>query len=185
MIKNPKKEQIIKETQNIIQKVGFKEFSINLLGERLNVHRSTILYYFPNKEEILKEALKEYRKGFLQELEEIKKEDISLRQKLEKYINIHKEVLLNGNKICLCAALGSDFPSLPKSIQNQILIHIKENTNFIFNITNNSLQENNLENKSKLFVNSLQGIMMIYRNKNDVEKFYEETNLLIKILYGI
>ena len=157
MIQNGRREQIIKETQNIIQTKGFKEFSMNLLGERLNIHRSTILYYFSDREELLGEALKDYRLGFLTELEKIKNEDTTLRDKLDKFLLIHEEVLLNRGKICSCAALGSDFPSLPESVQNQILIHIKDNENFIFEITNNSLNENRLKDKSEFFIESLQG----------------------------
>lgn len=185
MIENGRREQIIKETQNIIQTKGFKEFSLNLLGEKLNIHRSTILYYFSNREELLGEALKEYRLGFLAELEKIKNEDISLKDKLDKFLLIHEEVLLNRKKICFCAALGSDFPSLPESVQNQILIHLADNENYIFEITNNSLNQSNLKEKAKFFVKSLQGIMMVCRNKKDVEEYYSSTKLLLETLYDL
>ncbi|MDJ0510799.1 MAG: TetR/AcrR family transcriptional regulator [Crocosphaera sp.] len=185
MIQNSKREQIIKETQIMIQTKGFKEFSLNLLGKKLNIHRSTILYYFSDREELLGEALKQYRLNFLEELEEIKKENTSLKNKLNKYIKIHEEVLLNRDKICLCAALGSDFPSLPESVKNQILIHLKENENFIFEITNNNLDQENLMYKSEFFVESLQGIMIVCRNENDLKKYLRSTKLLIKTLYDL
>ncbi len=185
MIQNGRREQIIKETQSIIQTKGFKEFSMNLLGERLNIHRSTILYYFSDREELLGEALKEYRLRFLSELEDIKNDNTSLRNKLDKFLLIHEKVLLNRKNICLYAALGSDFPSLPKSVQNQILIHIKDNKNFIFEITNNNLNQEDLKDKSEFFVESLQGIMMVCRNEKDLEKYHRSTNLLIKVLYAL
>ena len=185
MIQNNRKEQIIKETQKLIQTIGFKEFSISQVAENLNLHRSSILYYFKDSEELLKEALKRYRIDFLEELNKIKNENNSLREKLDKYIKIHEEVLLNKNKICLCAALGSDFPSLPESIKNQILIHIEENEGFIFEITSNVLTEKNLKDKSIFFVESLQGIMINCRNKNNIERYYISTNLLIETVFKI
>lgn len=183
MLNNSRKLQIIKETQSIVQEFGFKDFSLSCVSKKLNLHKSSILYYFDNVNDLIIQALIDYRTNFLRCLQDIINKSITLLEKFDQYICIHKQTLVNERKVCLCAALGSDFLSLPIGIQNQLRLHVMENQIFIFTIVSQALNIDNLGQKSRLFIDSLQGLMMNFRIRNDIDNFDNDVKLLINQLF--
>ncbi|MCK4799032.1 MAG: TetR/AcrR family transcriptional regulator, partial [Spirochaetes bacterium] len=52
MVSKRKREEIIRKAEPIFAKYGFKKSTMDNIAENINLKKSTLYYYFKNKEEI-------------------------------------------------------------------------------------------------------------------------------------
>ncbi len=101
MKNNPKRSLIIKAAQRRFVRHGLKKTSIEEIARDLRIGKATIYHYFPSKEEIFNEVLRNEIEKFSDEISGIFNEhDIEFKTKLEKFIELkrnfsEKFILLN------------------------------------------------------------------------------------------
>ncbi|WP_291722529.1 TetR/AcrR family transcriptional regulator [Bernardetia sp.] len=114
------REKIIYLGEALFQQFGYNGFSYKHIAQKLGIKNAAIHYHFPSKED-LGIAIIEHARGKLQRWKTKTDElPISATEKLEKYIDgMYGWQIDKGNRVCLMAASGTDFFSIPPTMQEK------------------------------------------------------------------
>ncbi|HOM93983.1 MAG TPA: TetR/AcrR family transcriptional regulator [Candidatus Saccharicenans sp.] len=80
------RQRLVTQSRELFFRYGFSRVSMDELAEDLGISKATIYRYFPDKESLLREVLKEVRGAMLSQLEELQsKAELSCREKLMNF----------------------------------------------------------------------------------------------------
>ena len=110
------REQLLDYAQILISSRGCNGFSYRDLADHVGVKTSSIHYYFPCKDDLVREAIEDYS---IRAKEMVYGIDASLPalEKFERYIAILENVICSGKQLCVGGMLASDLDSLPESVR--------------------------------------------------------------------
>jgi TetR/AcrR family transcriptional repressor of nem operon len=111
-----KREQLEKIAADAVQTAGLGNLSFRTLAERGGVKSSSVHYYFRAKGDLAQALIESYSGEFRSELTRIGASRGSLRDKLERFVDIFETVLSDG-KLCLCGAMAAEVTTLDESSQ--------------------------------------------------------------------
>ncbi|WP_375561640.1 TetR/AcrR family transcriptional regulator [Bernardetia sp. OM2101] len=114
------REKIVYLGEALFQQFGYNGFSYKHISEKLGIKNAAIHYHFPSKED-LGIAIIEHATNRL-ELWKLRIDELNLTptQKLERYIeDIYGWQINKGDRICMIAATGADYFSLPETMQKK------------------------------------------------------------------
>lgn len=106
-----KRQQLEAIATEAVQTSGLASLSFRTLAERGGVKSSSVHYYFPAKDDLAQALIEGYAAEFQHELARIGAAKVSLRQKLERFVDIFGTVLSDG-KLCLCGAMAAEVAAL-------------------------------------------------------------------------
>ncbi len=76
------KKKIIQSSIELIIRNGFCQFTLKSVAQRLGISKAAIYWYFPTKEELIKELSRDVRNKYIGSLQEISSASLSPKQKL-------------------------------------------------------------------------------------------------------
>ncbi|MBC7365122.1 MAG: TetR/AcrR family transcriptional regulator, partial [Candidatus Aminicenantes bacterium] len=80
------RQRLLAQSRELFFRYGFSRVSMDELAEELGISKATIYRYFPDKESLLREVLREVREATLSELEELqKRSELRCREKLMSF----------------------------------------------------------------------------------------------------
>ncbi len=167
---------LLDAAQNLIQRDGFNAFSYRHLSEAVGIRTASIHYHFPTKEDLGEALVRRYREHFAGVLAEIKRESLDARSSLERYAERFLETLKDDGKICLCGMLASDYPTLPRDVQNEVKAFFVENHAWIAHVLQEGLEDGTFkfrgtsEDVAMTFFSTLTGSMFDARMFDDSER---------------
>lgn len=83
---DPLRRRLLVRSRELFFRHGFSRVSMDELAEDLGISKATIYRYFPDKESLLREVLKEVRESMLAELERLRADrKLSCREKLMSF----------------------------------------------------------------------------------------------------
>ncbi|WP_338792652.1 TetR/AcrR family transcriptional regulator [Bernardetia sp. Wsw4-3y2] len=114
------REKIVYLGEALFQQFGYNGFSYKHISEKLGIKNAAIHYHFPSKEDLGVAIITHSRNRLERWKEKMDTLDISPTEKLEQYIEgMYGWQIEKGNRICLVAATGTDFFSIPEKMQQQ------------------------------------------------------------------
>ncbi|MBP0623940.1 TetR/AcrR family transcriptional regulator [Cupriavidus consociatus] len=110
------REELVEHALVLIRRRGFNGFSYRDLAELVGVKTSSIHYYFPSKDDLVLEAVREYGKRRQARLDAI---DSSLppAEQARQYL-APLRAGAGGDEACLVGMLGADVLMLPESVRS-------------------------------------------------------------------
>jgi AcrR family transcriptional regulator len=91
-----RRTEISRAAATLIKEKGFNGSSMETLARKLRIRKATLYYYFSSKQELLYETLIEAVGGALSRVENIRKSNLSSREKLRLFLIDHIEsIVLN------------------------------------------------------------------------------------------
>lgn len=93
-------ERLIKDTIDIMNQHGYSGTSVQMIAEKVNVSKSTVIHYFKSKEGILLTILRNFLPPLIAEFNEVMN-DQSLDgvEKLRRFIDFHLNVIAKSGNI--------------------------------------------------------------------------------------
>jgi len=108
------REQLLEHTLVLIRRRGVNGFSYRDLAELVGVKTSSIHYYFPSKDDLVLEAVKEYIARMTERMRSI---DTSLPVAEQAAIFLTPfRASCGSDLICLCGMLSTEVLCLPESV---------------------------------------------------------------------
>jgi TetR/AcrR family transcriptional repressor of nem operon len=108
------REQLLEHTLVLIRRRGFNGFSYRDLAELVGVKTSSIHYYFPSKDDLVLEAVKEYSARMSERMRSI---DTALPVTEQAAIYLAPfRASCGSDQICLCGMLSAETLCLPESV---------------------------------------------------------------------
>ncbi len=86
------KELILEEAFGLFYIHGYKEMSISILQEKMNIGRASLYYYFRNKEELLLCSIEEYYIKKFDSFYESLNDDITIDELIDKFVEYYKNI---------------------------------------------------------------------------------------------
>ena len=122
----PVREQLLEHTLVLIRRRGFNGFSYRDLAELVGVKTSSIHYYFPSKDDLVLEAVKEYSARIVERLRNIDPE-LPVLEQARQYLEPLRATC-GSDQICLAGMLSTEVLSLPEPVHKVLkdFYHINE-----------------------------------------------------------
>ncbi|MBV8270751.1 MAG: TetR/AcrR family transcriptional regulator [Cupriavidus sp.] len=123
------REQLLEHASVLIRRRGYNGFSYRDLAELVGVKTSSIHYYFPSKDDLVLEVVREYRQTSRARLAAIDT-SLPLVEQARRYVL----PLSNGidlGQICLIGMLAAEVMVLPDTVRALLQEHFQANENFI------------------------------------------------------
>ncbi len=111
---------ILDVAQQLIQTRGYNAFSYADIAAQVGIRTATIHYYFPTKADLGRDVVVRYRANLLAGLAQMDQGEMSAAEKLKGYVGMCRQIIDNGNRLCLCVMLMADFETLPDEIRREV-----------------------------------------------------------------
>lgn len=120
--------QLLKSASQTVRRGGSAALNFRDLGRAVGVKSSTVHYYFPTKSDLLKTIASEYRKAFVEALDEGVRHNRSLRQDMLVLVELFMGA--QGEKLsCLCGMLATEADLLDgkvRAVVNQFFAALQD-----------------------------------------------------------
>lgn len=128
--KSTVREQLLDHAITLMMLRGYNGFSYRDLSELVGVKTSSIHYYFPSKDDLVLEAVRQYSDEVMASLRAVDP-DAPAAAKLAQYTKMFGKTLGDGNQICLCGMLAADIESLPENVREAIQAFFRANESWL------------------------------------------------------
>ncbi|MCJ8347817.1 TetR/AcrR family transcriptional regulator [bacterium] len=179
-------DDIVEIAKELIQTRGYNAFSYQDIAQSLKIKTSSIHYHFSKKSDLGQAVVIKYIQHFHDLLK--KSDQCNFQQRWQQYLAPFAQVSEAGVKICLCGALGGEFVSLPKEIQNEVILFFDLHETWLEKFLSEGQKEGQLNFNGEArdlalhIFSSLQGALMIARTKQDLTYFKVVVNSIEDLL---
>lgn len=121
-------DQICETAAALIKERGFHGFSFQDVSERVGIKKASIHYHFPSKTALGIAVLQSYRRQMQAAAAKVAlhPEAVDHWQALTDFLTPILAFGRDGSDICLCGALGGEYPSLPPEMQTEVAAFFDE-----------------------------------------------------------
>ena len=114
------RDALLDVAQEFAQTRGYNDFSFRDLSKRVRVKTASIHYWFPTKGDLGRELMKRYHQRFMAALAAIDGRRWRAKQKLLAFAGLFRAALVQGDRMCLCGMLATEFATLPREVQEEV-----------------------------------------------------------------
>lgn len=114
------REALLELAQELAQTRGLNAFSFQDLARGVGIRTASVHHHFPTKEDLGRELMARYRARFRDELDTIGRRARTARRRLQLFTDVFRRTLRQGNRLCLCGMLASEYPTLPDSVRREV-----------------------------------------------------------------
>jgi TetR/AcrR family transcriptional repressor of nem operon len=161
-----KREQLEKIAADAVQTAGLGNLSFRTLAERGGVKSSSVHYYFRAKGDLAQALIENYSSEFRTELTRIGAARGSLRDKLDRFVDIFESVL-GGGKLCLCGAMAAEVTTLDETSQSLLKRYFHEAESWLVEVLQARADELTTplppESFARILMSGLEGAILIDR----------------------
>jgi len=122
------REQLVSHAQTLIRQRGYNGFSYRDLAEHVGVKTASIHYHFPQKEDLLLEAVTDYTARVTQVMQGID-ETLPAQERLARYTELFAGS--PSDQICMCGMLAADFASVPDRVRVALQAFFRMHENWL------------------------------------------------------
>jgi len=120
------RERLLDLAQELAQTRGLNGFSFQDLALGVGIRTASVHHHFRTKEDLARELMSRYRSAFQEALGRIEARCRSSRRRLERFADLFRDTLREGNRLCLCGRLATDFQGLPSPVQEEVVAFYAE-----------------------------------------------------------
>lgn len=120
MVLDHAKKQILDAAQRQVQLRGHNGYSYRDLSRELDITTAGIHYHFPSKDDLGRALIERYGKNVTTYLAEIAATSPDLKTRMRKVAGIFESIIGDNGKVCICAALGSEYHALPEVMKKEL-----------------------------------------------------------------
>lgn len=185
------RSSILDTAEALVQRRGYNAFSFRDLAERVRIKSASIHYHFPSKADLGRELMARYRERFLARLREIESSESSARARLEGFIDLFRATLRNGDRLCLCGMLATEYATLPRPVQSEVRRFFEESERWLARIILEGQSARELsfrgtpETMARTFLSTLEGAMIAARTFGDESRLAAAGRCLLETLGAI
>ncbi len=114
------RDRLLDLAQELAQVRGLNGFSFQDLAHGVGIRTASVHHHFRTKEDLARELMARYRTTFHENLSAIDERHRSPRRKLERFAELFLETLRQGNRLCLCGRLATDYATLSSPVQTEV-----------------------------------------------------------------
>lgn len=177
--------RILDAAEFLVQTRGYNGFSYADIAERVGIRTASIHYHFPSKGDLGREVVARHRAAFRRRLVEIDREGLDPPAKLAAYARMYRDVLLDGERMCLCGMLAADVTTLPEPVRVEVDGFFAEQEGWLAGVLDSGQTAGVLsfagpaEGEARMLVAGLEGAMLLARARGKKDRFWEVAERLV------
>ncbi len=163
--------------QRLMQVRGYNAFSYADISDEVGVRKATIHHHFPSKGELARSVVARYRADTRAMLVEIDRETADPRRKLERYMALYRAMLRDGPRLCLCALLSAELPTLPDPVRVEVRAFYADHEAWLGRVLEDGAAAGTLrvdgpiETEAQVALAGIEGAMLVARAHGDPTRF--------------
>jgi len=170
------REQIVAHAQTLIRQRGYNGFSYRDLAEHVGVKTASIHYYFPQKDDLLIEALNDYSSRTMQLINGID-ESLPAAARLDRYA----QMLAGGprDQVCMCGMLAADFASVSDRVRAALQAFFRVHETWLTKVLTDGARDGSLkpcvdpQAEARTLFASFQGALLASRLFQTPERIFD------------
>lgn len=160
---NPKEKEIIEAARNRFAHYGFSKVTMEEIAADVGMGKASLYYYFPKKEDLFKSVIQQEQDLFVEEIENLIRQNLTATKKLEDYVSKRLEyfqqlINLATLNVHSLVDIKSMFKELFKSFENQEL-HLLQKI-FDEGKDKNEFDKSITDKTTRIFLYLLQGLRL-------------------------
>lgn len=170
-------DRILHVAEQLIQAHGFNGFSYADIASALKLKNASVHYHFPTKIDLGVKLVARYRRVFAGALDAITTQAPDARKQLRRYARLYRDVLEDGNRMCLCGMLASDFETLPRPVRKGVKAFFDDNEAWLAEVLEGGRRSGRLRFagpahvQGRLVLSTLEGAMLVARSYGEPARF--------------
>jgi len=175
------KSQLLDCAEGLIQTRGFNDFSFRDLADSVGISSASVHHHYRTKEDLGVAVTARYTEKFIEKLNTEVENNNQPKKLLNTYVKLFRNSLVEDGRMCLCGMLGAEIDSLPKSVAKEAKIFFEKNIewlNHVFKLANTTSTAQ-ADLKAKIFLSTLEGVMILARTSENNKLFDEVTKNLV------
>ena len=168
-MKTEMRTRLLEVAQRLVQTSGYHGFSFRDLSREVGIRTASIHYHFPTKTDLAVALVRRYRQAIGRAMSEIGTEKDSLGERLDATVGLYTDTLSDGSRICVCAALGGEYSSLPPEVQGELKELINDGERWLDRFLSEGRaraeipKESDPQALARLWYAALQGALLVSR----------------------
>ncbi|MGQ7844643.1 TetR/AcrR family transcriptional regulator [Granulosicoccus sp. 3-233] len=182
---NDNRSRLLEIAEGSVQRTGLKALSFRTLADEVGIKSSSVHYHFPEKADLARTLIEQYRDRLFLELESIAASDAPLRNRILAFVDVFARVA-QEDRICLLCMMASEFAVL--NADNQALL-----ANVFTNLENwlAQLLENNRASLTtelssleiaRLAITGLEGALLVDRVMRNSDRLNAQKTALLQLV---
>ena len=163
MAEKTKEKEIIEAAKERFAHFGFSKVTMEEIASDVDLGKASLYYYFPKKEDLFKSVIQQEQDLFVEEIENLIRQNLTATKKLEDYVSKRLEyfqqlINLATLNVHSLVDIKSMFKELFKSFENQEL-HLLQKI-FDEGKDKNEFDKSITDKTTRIFLHLLQGLRL-------------------------
>ena len=173
----PTEERIVTVAHQLIEVQGYNAFSYADIAAAVGIRKASIHYHFPNKHDLVRAVVARYRAATREQLMQIEHETSNACHKLQRYAITTEADSRGLPRICLCALLAAEFPTLPDDVRAEVEGFFIDQVTWLATVFRDGVAagllqlQRSIEIEAQLFLAALDGAVLVARAFNDPHRY--------------
>lgn len=182
--KTDMREAILAAARATVQARGYTALSFRELAKEVGIKSASVHYHFPTKGDLGVALARRYTEEGEAYLEQILAAEPDPHACFNRYVEIFRAALTNGNRMCLSGIMSAELDDLPDEVRREINRFPRMNIAWIARvlaIANASASEQDSGERAMAIFAAITGAQLIARGRNDIS-VYDEVIQAYRIL---
>lgn len=182
------RSRLLDVAQELVQTRGYNAFSFRDLADRTGLRAPSVHHHFPSKADLGRRLMERYRIRFGGLLDVIGRRVREPRRRLLRFVDLFRDTFREGNRLCLCGMLATEYATLPKPVRTEVNRFYRETEAWLEGVFAEGRKAGSLRfagsaaPAARTFFGALEGAMIAARAFKDEKRLTAAGNWLIQAL---
>lgn len=190
MTTNETRTAILDAGRDLLQTRGYNAFSFRDLAERVRVKSASVHYHFPTKGDLGLALIARQREMVREALDAIDAGESAADKKLERYVQVFRRTLDDGDRMCLCGMMAADVATLEPEVIAALRESFLDHESWLKRVLTEGRKAGQLrleggpQDEARLLLAALEGAMLIARAFGEPARFEAAARRLLARFSG-
>lgn len=169
------REAILSAAKRAAQAHGYSGLNFRDLAAEVGIKSASIHYHFPAKADLGAAVARRYWQDTAATLDAMLAEDSDPAHSLNRYPEIFRQSLEQGNRLCLCSFMAAEYDDLPESVMKEVQTFADVNVTWLNKVLSlmGSVDADQIEPRARAIFTAVAGAQLIARSRSNIALFDE------------
>jgi TetR/AcrR family transcriptional repressor of nem operon len=181
------REVLLSTARVAVQAHGYNALSFRELAKAVGIKSASVHYHFPTKGDLGAALARRYTEDGRAALEALLVKSQNPTWCMDRYVEIFRAALLNGNRMCLCGIMGAEVDDLPEAVRTEIDAFARVNIAWlerVLALAHPKRGKKALQEQAAAVYAAIEGAQLIARSRGDIAAYdqavraYRATDLI-------
>ena len=179
--------RILDVAERLVQLRGYNAFSYADVAAELGLTKAALHYHFASKAALGIALINRYTSRFFGTLADVDSHGPTAAARVAGYTELYARVL-RQHRMCLCGMLAADYLTLPEPMRAAVIAFFNRNEAWMTSVLEKGVEDGSLRlnetaaDAASALVGAIEGLMLVARAYNDVERFERSAAQLVAAL---